>query len=82
VGGNQLERHLQDVLSAVAKVLFSFVPFVSLAIVHFEGEKHELFAIHVMGHAFQEGETLPEFLERMTGFAHRWKRTMWRRERR
>jgi formate hydrogenlyase transcriptional activator len=59
------ERHLQDVLRAVADVLLPFVPFVSLAIVHFEGEKHDLFAVHVVGRPFRDGETLAEFLARM-----------------
>ena len=43
------ERHLQGVLAALSDILVPVVPFAGLAIIHLEGVKHELFALHVPG---------------------------------
>ncbi len=58
------ERHLQRVLEAVTDVLLPAVPYMALAIVHFDGLKHDLYALHVVGDPHLEGETLDEFFRR------------------
>ncbi|MBV8550087.1 MAG: sigma 54-interacting transcriptional regulator [Acidobacteriaceae bacterium] len=58
------ERHLQGVLEAVSDVLLPFVPFDSVAIINFEGEKHDLYAMHIVGRPLREGESLDEFFAR------------------
>ncbi len=60
------ERHLQGVLAAVSEVLLPIVPWRSVGIIWFDGSRHDLFAIHVAGHPFREGETLQDFLARTT----------------
>jgi len=59
------ERELQGVLAAVAEVLTSAVPFDAVAIISFEGERHDLYAMHVVGVPHREGETLKELQERI-----------------
>lgn len=58
------ERELHGVLDAVCDVLVPAVPFVSLAIVSFQGERHDLYAAHVIGVPHREGETLIDYLKR------------------
>jgi len=58
------ERHLQGVLEAVTEVLLPHVPFFSIGIIALEGERHDLYALHVVGVPHREGETMREFLRR------------------
>ena len=58
------ERQLQGVLEAVSAVLVPVVPFKGLGIVSFQGASHDLYALHVVGMPFHEGETLEEFFRR------------------
>jgi formate hydrogenlyase transcriptional activator len=51
------ERELRGVLAAVADILVPIVPFNAIGIVSFEGEKHDLFAMHVVGMPLAEGES-------------------------
>ncbi len=43
------ERHLQSVLAALSDILVPAVPFSALAIIHLEGHKHDLYALHAPG---------------------------------
>ena len=61
-----VERDLGGVLAAVADVLTPVVPFMALGIVSFEGEKHDLYAMHVVGVPRREGETVQELALRTT----------------
>ena len=61
-----VERDLGGVLAAVADVLTPVVPFVAIGIVSFEGEKHDLYAMHVVGVPRREGETVQELALRTT----------------
>jgi formate hydrogenlyase transcriptional activator len=58
------ERHLHGVLDAVANVLVPVVPFDSIGIVALHGSTHDLYALHVVGVPYREGETLQQFIER------------------
>src|SRR5215831_14505845 len=58
------ERDLQGVLSAVADFLVPVVPFAGIGIVSFEGDRHDLYALHIVGNPLYEGETLEEFHHR------------------
>src|SRR5215469_5648383 len=58
------ERDLQGVLSAVADFLVPVVPFAGIGIVSFEGGRHDLYALHIVGNPLYEGETLEEFHKR------------------
>jgi formate hydrogenlyase transcriptional activator len=58
------ERELRGVLAAVADVLTPIVPFTSIGIVSFGGEKAGLLAAHVVGIPAQEGETLWDYVLR------------------
>jgi formate hydrogenlyase transcriptional activator len=59
-----IERDLHGVLAAVADVLLPTVPFTSVGIVSFEGGRHDLYDLHVVGVPRREDETLGEFLQR------------------
>ncbi|MGH9613049.1 MAG: sigma 54-interacting transcriptional regulator, partial [Bryobacteraceae bacterium] len=58
------ERHLQGVLEAVTEVLLPHVPFFTIGIITLEGDRHDLYALHVVGAPHREGETMQEFLRR------------------
>lgn len=51
------ERELSGVLAAVADILVPIVPFGAIGIVSMQGEKHDLFAMHVVGLPLAEGES-------------------------
>ena len=44
-----MERDLAGVLAAVAEVITTVVPFAAIGIVYFEGARHDLYAMHVVG---------------------------------
>jgi len=58
------ERDLQRVLRAVADFLVPVVPFAAIGVVSFEGDRHDLYALHIVGNPPFEGETLDEFHKR------------------
>src|SRR5215471_21483130 len=58
------ERDLQSVLRAVTDFLVPVVPFAGIGIVSFEGDRHDLYALHIVGNPLYEGETLDEFHKR------------------
>ena len=62
------ERHLQGVLEAVTEVLLPHVPFATIGIIALEGERHDLYAMHVVGAPHREGETLQEFFRRTESY--------------
>src|SRR5262245_61755972 len=59
------ERNLQGVLAAVADFLVPAVPFAAIGIVSFDGKRHDLYALHIVGTPQHEGETLEEFHKRL-----------------
>jgi len=58
------ERHLHGVLNAVANVLVPLVPFDSIGIVALQDATHDLYALHIVGVPYVEGETLQQLLHR------------------
>jgi formate hydrogenlyase transcriptional activator len=64
------ERDLQSVLSAVADFLVPVVPFAAIGIVSFEGGRHDLYALHIVGNPLYEGETLEQFHKRQPRADH------------
>src|SRR5215467_6673802 len=59
------ERDLQGVLRAVADFLVPVVPFAAIGVVSFEGDRHDLYALHIVGNPPFEGETLDQFHKRL-----------------
>jgi len=59
-----VERDLAGVLAAVADVVTPVVPFGALGIVSFEGERHDLYAMHVVGASPQP--QAPHIMKEMT----------------
>src|SRR5215831_11267020 len=59
------ERDLQGVLRAVADFLVPVVPFAGIGVVSFEGDRHDLYALHIVGNPPFEGETLDQFHKRL-----------------
>lgn len=51
------ERELGGVLAAVADVLVPVVPFAAIGIVSFQGERHELYAMHLVGQQHAQTES-------------------------
>jgi hypothetical protein len=63
------ERELPGVLRATEEALHPVVPFWSIAIVKLDlahaANPHPLYALHIVGLPYREGEGLPEFIERV-----------------
>ena len=59
------ERELQGVLKAITDLLEPVVPYDGLGIVHFDGVKHDLYALHVPKFPLLEAETLAEYFQRL-----------------
>ena len=64
------ERELQGVLAAISEVLVPTVPFDALAIISFEGERHDLYAMHIVGVPHREGETVQQLQDRIVSGGH------------
>jgi formate hydrogenlyase transcriptional activator len=64
------ERDLQSVLSAVTDFLVPVLPFAAIGIVSFEGGRHDLYALHIVGNPLYEGETLEQFHKRQPAVDH------------
>jgi formate hydrogenlyase transcriptional activator len=58
------QRELQGVLEAITEVLVPVVPYVGVAIIHFDGVNHDCYAAHIVGFPRREGETLQEYFGR------------------
>src|SRR5579863_3173830 len=58
------ERELQGVLAAVSDLMQPLVSFASIAVVSFQGEKHELYAMHIVGVPHHEGQTMEEIQQK------------------
>jgi formate hydrogenlyase transcriptional activator len=61
-----VERDLGGVLAAIADVLTPVVPFGAIGIVSFEGDRHDLYAMHVVGAPRRDGESAVELAQRTT----------------
>ncbi|HTT62564.1 MAG TPA: sigma 54-interacting transcriptional regulator [Bryobacteraceae bacterium] len=64
-----VERDLAGVLAAVADVITPVVPFSAIGIVSFEGEKHDLYAMHIVGASPQPEAA--RVMQEMAGLAQR-----------
>jgi formate hydrogenlyase transcriptional activator len=60
------ERELKGVLAAVSEIVLPLVPFDGVAIIAFESAGARLFALHVPGHTWRDGETAEQFAMRIT----------------